>query len=110
MSETLLGRIADALFARRLQRLDGIKPQRIAVPRLKPVQTPTQSLEGTGKPMPLSLLHGYKTYIVAIAMVLTAICQLLGVELPSFDGQAAGQLLMEGLAILFLRKSIAPAQ
>jgi hypothetical protein len=56
--------------------------------------------------MTLSFLDGYKTYIVAIAMVLSGLCQLLGIDLPSFDGHSAGQLLMEGLAILFLRKGM----
>jgi hypothetical protein len=54
----------------------------------------------------LNLLDGFKTYIVATAMVLAALGQLVGVDIPSFDGQAAGQLLMEGLAILFLRKGM----
>jgi hypothetical protein len=54
----------------------------------------------------MNLLDGFKTYIVAAAMVLAAISQLVGVDLPSFDGQSAGHLLMEGLAVLFLRKGI----
>ena len=54
----------------------------------------------------MNLLDGFKTYIVATAMVLAAISQLVGVDLPSFDGQSAGHLLMEGLAVLFLRKGI----
>ena len=56
--------------------------------------------------MSFGLLDGFKTYIVAAAMVLAALAQLVGVDLPSFEGQAAGQLLMEGLAILFLRKGM----
>lgn len=56
--------------------------------------------------MSLNLLDGFKTYIVAAAMVLAALAQLIGVQLPSFDGQAAGHLLMEGLAVLFLRKGM----
>ena len=56
--------------------------------------------------MNLNILDGFKTYIVAAAMVLAALGQLVGVDIPSFDGQAAGQLLMEGLAILFLRKGM----
>ena len=56
--------------------------------------------------MNFGLLDGFKTYIVAAAMVLAAMSQLVGVDLPSFDGHAAGQLLMEGLAILFLRKGM----
>lgn len=54
----------------------------------------------------LGFLDGFKTYIVAVAMVLAALSQLVGVDLPRFDGQSAGQLLMEGLAILFLRKGV----
>ena len=53
-----------------------------------------------------NLLDGFKTYIVAAAMVLAAISQLIGLDLPSFEGQAAGHLLMEGLAIIFLRKGL----
>jgi hypothetical protein len=54
----------------------------------------------------LNFLDGFKTYIVAAAMVVAALAQLLGVALPSFDGHSSGQLLMEGLAILFLRKGV----
>jgi hypothetical protein len=54
----------------------------------------------------LNILDGFKTYIVALAMVLAALGQLVGVDIPSFDGHAAGQLLMEGLAILFLRRGM----
>jgi hypothetical protein len=56
--------------------------------------------------MNLGILDGFKTYIDAAAMVLAALGQLVGVDIPSFDGHAAGQLLMEGLAILFLRKGM----
>ena len=56
--------------------------------------------------MNLAFLDGFKTYLIAAAMVLAAIGQLVGVDIPSFDGHAAGQLLMEGLAILFLRRGI----
>lgn len=59
--------------------------------------------------MNLGFLDGYKTYVVALAMVIAALSQLLGVDLPTFEGHAAGQLLMEGLAILFLRKGIKAA-
>jgi len=56
--------------------------------------------------MNLNVLDGFKTYIVAAAMVLAALGQLVGVDIPSFDGHAAGQLLMEGMAIMFLRKGM----
>ena len=41
-----------------------------------------------------------------VTMVLAALSQLIGVDLPSFEGQSAGQLLMEGLAVLFLRRGM----
>lgn len=56
--------------------------------------------------MNLNILDGFKTYIVALAMILAALSQLVGIDIPSFDGQAAGQLLMEGFAIMFLRKGV----
>jgi hypothetical protein len=57
-------------------------------------------------PMNLSFLDGYRTYVIAAAMLLAAVSQLMGVDVPSFEGQSAGHLLMEGLAIIFLRKGI----
>jgi hypothetical protein len=56
--------------------------------------------------MNLNILDGFKTYLVAIAMILAALSQLVGLDIPSFEGHAAGQLLMEGFAILFLRKGM----
>lgn len=55
---------------------------------------------------PMNILSGYKTYIVGIVMLLVGIGQALGVDLPGFDGQSASQLIMEGFAIVFLRKGL----
>ena len=55
---------------------------------------------------PMDLFSGYKTYIVGVFMLVTAIAQLAGVDLPGFEGQSAMQLLMEGLAVVFLRQGI----
>ncbi len=54
----------------------------------------------------MNILSGYKTYIVAIAMLIAGIGQMLGIDLPGFDGQASGQLVIEALAVLFLRRGI----
>ena len=54
----------------------------------------------------MNILSGYRTYIIAAMMVLTALAQFAGVDLPGFADQSAAQLLMEGLAIIFLRKGI----
>jgi hypothetical protein len=59
--------------------------------------------------MNLAFLDGYKTYIVAAAMLIAGLSQLIGAEIPSFDGQSAGHLIMEGLAIIFLRKGMKAA-
>ncbi|MBI4922473.1 MAG: peptidoglycan-binding protein [Devosia nanyangense] len=59
---------------------------------------------------PMNILSGYKTYIVAAAMLLTGIAGLLGVDIPSFTGQAPGNLLMEALAFIFLRQGMKTGQ
>ena len=58
-----------------------------------------------GLPM-LSFLSGYRTYIIAAAMLLTGLAGLLGVDIPSFTGQAPGNLVMEALAFFFLRQGL----
>ncbi len=54
----------------------------------------------------MTFLSGYKTYIVAGLMLLTGIAGLLGVDIPSFTGQAPGELVMEALAFVFLRQGL----
>lgn len=54
----------------------------------------------------MNFLSGYKTYIVGAAMVLAAVAQIGGIDLPNLDGQSAGNLLMEAFAIIFLRSGI----
>ncbi len=54
----------------------------------------------------LNILSGYKTYIVAAAMLVFGLAGLLGVDIPSFTGQAPGNLVMEALAFFFLRQGL----
>lgn len=54
----------------------------------------------------MSFLNGYKTYIIAAFMLLAGLAQLLGIDLPALDGASAGHLIMEALAVLFLRKGL----
>jgi lysozyme family protein len=51
-------------------------------------------------------LSGYKTYIMGAFMLLAGLAQLAGLDLPALDGQSAGHLIMEALAVMFLRKGI----
>jgi peptidoglycan hydrolase-like protein with peptidoglycan-binding domain len=54
----------------------------------------------------MSFLSGYRTYIVAAAMLLAGIAGMLGVDIPNFTGQAPGNLVMEALAFFFLRQGL----
>jgi hypothetical protein len=91
MPETIAEAIAAALLRWRLS-------SRVRTKRRTPAQRRTT--------MNLAFLGGYRTYLIAAAMIVAGLGQLIGVEIPSFDGQSAGHLLMEGLAIIFLRKGM----
>ncbi|MBU1305510.1 MAG: hypothetical protein KKF33_08320 [Alphaproteobacteria bacterium] len=54
----------------------------------------------------MDILNGYKTYITAILMLLAGLAQAFGVDLPTLDGGSSGHLIMEALALIFLRKGL----
>ncbi|ODT71320.1 MAG: hypothetical protein ABS75_08570 [Pelagibacterium sp. SCN 63-23] len=54
----------------------------------------------------MDILSGYKTYIVAALMLLSGIAQMLGFDIPAMEGSSAGSLMLEALAILFLRRGL----
>jgi lysozyme family protein len=54
----------------------------------------------------MHILNGYKTYITAAIMLLAGLAQVLGVDLPTLDSGSAGHLIMEALAVIFLRKGL----
>lgn len=54
----------------------------------------------------MDVLSGYKTYIVALVMLLAGLAQVLGIEVPSLDAGSAGNLILESLAIIFLRRGL----
>lgn len=87
------------------RRVANIRAAALAMAGPSPLST---AQKGTPS-MNLSILAGYKTYIVGVAMLLAGIAELLGVSIPSFAGQSAGDLLMQGLAIVFLRQGITNA-
>ena len=39
-------------------------------------------------------------------MLLAGLAQVLGVDLPTLDGGSAGHLIMESLAVIFLRQGL----
>tara|TARA_R110002020_G_scaffold36451_7_gene109617 strand:+ start:79 stop:831 length:753 start_codon:yes stop_codon:yes gene_type:complete len=54
----------------------------------------------------MDILRGYKTYITAGFMLLAGLAQVLGIDLPALDSGAAGHLIMEALAVIFLRQGL----
>jgi hypothetical protein len=57
----------------------------------------------------MTFLVGYRTYVIAAIMLLTGLCGLLGIDVPSFTGHAPGSLVMEALAFFFLRQGLKSA-
>ncbi|MEP7240415.1 MAG: peptidoglycan-binding domain-containing protein [Devosia sp.] len=55
---------------------------------------------------PMNFLAGYRTYVVAAAMLVAGVAGLLGIDIPNFTGQAPGTLVMEALAFIFLRQGL----
>lgn len=64
------------------------------------------STSPTTRTTTMNMLTGYRTYVIAALMLISGVAQLLGVDLPTLEGQSAGQLIMEALAIFFLRRGI----
>ncbi|ODT68572.1 MAG: hypothetical protein ABS75_20105 [Pelagibacterium sp. SCN 63-23] len=67
---------------------------------------PKSTLSETTGDRIMDILSGYKTYIVAALMLLAGLAQLLGLDLPTLEGSSAGSLILEALAILFLRRGL----
>lgn len=86
------------------RRVDQIRMLALAAARAS-AASPSQPQKGTPT-MNLGFLTGYKTYIVGAAMLVAGIAQLAGVTIPALGGQSAGDLLMQGLAVIFLRQGI----
>lgn len=54
----------------------------------------------------MDILNGYRTYIVAALMLVAGLAQVLGIDMPTLEGSSAGHLIMEALAVIFLRKGL----
>jgi lysozyme family protein len=80
--------------------------------RVEIIRKAALAMAGETAPIPhqrrqeMDVLSGYKTYIIAGFMLLAGLAQVAGIDIPALDGQSAGQLFMEGLAIVFLRRGI----
>ncbi len=65
-----------------------------------------ERLPSTERKTEMTLLSGYRTYIVAAVMLLVGLAGLVGIDIPTFDGHPPASLVMEALAFIFLRKGL----
>lgn len=109
-----LAALIGALCDRRLAFLQGLSTyatfgpgwrSRVATIRKAALGAAQTSASDKGDGM-MTVLAGYKTYIVAALMLLAGLAQLLGIELPAMDGSSAGHLIMEAIAVIFLRRGL----
>jgi len=107
--------IIAALCARRLAFLNTLSTfptfgkgwtRRVATIRAAALAMAEQTPSQTQRSVFMDRLSGYKTYIVAAFMLLAGLAQILGIDLPTLDGGSAGSLILEALAVIFLRKSL----
>ncbi len=107
--------VVDAICDRRLSFLQGLSTfatfGRGWTSRVAAVRAAARAAARTTNPPSsgdtnMDILSGYKTYIVAAIMLLVGLAQMLGVEVPAMGGSAPGSLMLEALAILFLRRSL----
>ena len=54
----------------------------------------------------MAVFDGYKTYIVGALMLIVGVAQALGIEVPAFGEYSGPQLIMEALAVIFLRRGL----
>lgn len=86
------------------RRIDEIRTVALAMAGAQPAKTSPSVEQQRNRTM--DFLSGYRTYIVAGIMLLVGIAQLLGIAVPALEGSSAGQLVMEALAVIFLRRGI----
>lgn len=53
-----------------------------------------------------TFLSGKKSYLTALFMIGIGVAQAIGFEIPGFDANASGQLIMEGIGVIALRAGI----
>lgn len=67
------------------------------------LQPPSQTTNGVNE---MAVLDGYKTYIVGVLMLLVGLAQSFGIEVPAFGEYSGPQMVMEALAVIFLRRGL----
>lgn len=54
----------------------------------------------------MNAFAGYKTYLVGVLMLIVGLAGFFGLEIPALGEYSGAQLVMEALAVIFLRKGI----
>lgn len=108
-------RVVNALCDRRLGFLKGLSTfstfgrgwtSRVASIRAAALAVTSENSSSQKGETQMDILSGYKTYIVAALMLLAGIAQMLGLDIPAMEGSSSGSLMLEALAILFLRRGL----
>lgn len=87
----------------------GNRVQRVSANSLKMVQSyfnPFQQKNTLGDNIMLQFLRGRKTFVTGVIMMGVGVAGLAGYQVPGFDPAQAGQLITEGLGIIFIRAGI----
>ncbi|WIY53678.1 glycosyl hydrolase 108 family protein [Devosia sp. YIM 151766] len=109
------GKAINALCDRRLGFLRGLASfatfgrgwtSRVAAIRAAALAVAPNTTSSKPGDMIMDILSGYKTYIVAAMMLLAGLAQMLGLDVPVMEGSSAGSLMLEAMAILFLRRGL----
>jgi lysozyme family protein len=107
--------LINALCDRRLGFLRGLKTfstfgrgwtSRVAAVRATALAAMRPASKQSSGVKTMEFLSGYKTYIVAALMLLAGLAQMLGLDIPAMEGSSSGSLMLEALAILFLRRGL----
>jgi len=107
--------VVNALYDRRLGFLKGLATfstfgrgwtTRVGSVRAASLAATSRMSSSQKEETQMDILSGYKTYIVAVLMLLAGIAQMLGLDMPAMEGSSSGSLMLEALAILFLRRGL----
>ncbi|SDG36635.1 glycoside hydrolase family 108 protein [Pelagibacterium luteolum] len=81
-------------------RVADIRANALADVPLKPLTSETIGVDD------MSIFDGHKTYIVGALMLLVGMAQSFGLEIDAFGGMSGPHLVMEALAVIFLRRGL----
>ncbi|WP_417580465.1 glycoside hydrolase family 108 protein [Pelagibacterium sp.] len=82
------------------RRVSDIRAASLAATALQPPSQTTKDIEE------MNVFDGHKTYIIGALMLLVGIAQSVGFGIPMFGEYSGPQMIMEALAVIFLRRGL----